>query len=338
MLVSDIGMPGEDGYSLMRKVRALPVESGGKIPASPSPPSPAPRTDSARSAGFQHHLSKPVEPGELMALVASLAGARGVGSGRRSGWRRPGRIPRGPGVGAGGVLAPARPSSSTAGWNAACSVAAPMEPADTPPPLAAPRSRIFVVDDSKTLRVQLQQMLKTEFDCQAFSDGPSALEAALAQPPDLILSDVVMEPYDGYELCRRVREQPLLKDVPLVLLTSSEDRDGRALGLEQGADDYLAKPVHVAGAVRARALAAAAARGAAGSCAAGEDFEPAADPDPAGAALRGEAGHPGDARGGRGARGEQPAVLRDQRRPAAGGCGGGAGRALPPSRPTAPRS
>ncbi len=108
-----------------------------------------------------------------------------------------------------------------------------------------PRPRIFVVDDSKTIRVQLQHMLKSEFDCETFSDGPSAIAAALASPPDLILSDVVMEPYDGYELCRKVREQPLLKDTPLVLLTSSEDRDGRALGLEQGADDYLPKPVHV---------------------------------------------------------------------------------------------
>ncbi|MGQ0506264.1 MAG: sensor histidine kinase [Myxococcaceae bacterium] len=106
------------------------------------------------------------------------------------------------------------------------------------------RPQIFVVDDSKTIRVQLQQMLKTEFDCRTFADGPSALEAALAGPPDLIVSDVVMEPYDGYELCRRVRAEQSLADVPLVLLTSSEDRNGRAMGLEQGADDYLPKPVH----------------------------------------------------------------------------------------------
>ncbi len=110
--------------------------------------------------------------------------------------------------------------------------------------VVAQKSRVFVVDDSRTIRTQLQQLLSREFECVPFADGPSALEAARVQRPDLILSDVVMEPYDGYELCRKVRQEPALRDIPLVLLTSSDDRDGRALGLEQGADDYLSKPVH----------------------------------------------------------------------------------------------
>ena len=110
--------------------------------------------------------------------------------------------------------------------------------------VAAQKWRLFVVDDPATIRTQLQQLLSREFECVTFPDGPAALQAALVQRPDLILSDVVMEPYDGYELCRRVRQEPALRSIPLVLLTSSDDRDGRALGLEQGADDYLSKPVH----------------------------------------------------------------------------------------------
>ena len=75
VLVSDIGMPGEDGYALIRQVRALPAEAGGNVPA-------VALTAYARSedrlrvilAGFQMHLAKPVEAAELLALVASLAG------------------------------------------------------------------------------------------------------------------------------------------------------------------------------------------------------------------------------------------------------------------------
>ena len=75
VLVSDIGMPGEDGYSLIRQVRALGPERGGDVPA-------VALTAYARSedrmkalkAGFQMHVAKPVEPAELVTVVAVLAG------------------------------------------------------------------------------------------------------------------------------------------------------------------------------------------------------------------------------------------------------------------------
>jgi CheY-like chemotaxis protein len=73
VLVSDIGMPGENGYGLIRHIRALPAEAGGATPA-------VALTAYARTedrtqailAGFQHHVAKPVEPSELIAMVASL--------------------------------------------------------------------------------------------------------------------------------------------------------------------------------------------------------------------------------------------------------------------------
>ena len=75
VLLSDIGMPGEDGYSLIKRVRALPAEQGGQTPA-------AALTAFARvedrvkalRAGFQIHLPKPVEPMELASVIATLAG------------------------------------------------------------------------------------------------------------------------------------------------------------------------------------------------------------------------------------------------------------------------
>jgi CheY-like chemotaxis protein len=75
ILISDLGMPGEDGYALIAKVRALPAERGGRIPA-------AALTAYARGddrvkvlrSGFQLHVPKPLEPNELVAVVANLAG------------------------------------------------------------------------------------------------------------------------------------------------------------------------------------------------------------------------------------------------------------------------
>jgi CheY-like chemotaxis protein len=74
VLISDIGMPGEDGYSLIRKVRALPSQSGGRIPAvALTAYARAEDRIKALAAGFQMHAPKPVEPAELAAIVASLA-------------------------------------------------------------------------------------------------------------------------------------------------------------------------------------------------------------------------------------------------------------------------
>jgi CheY-like chemotaxis protein len=77
ILVSDLGMPGEDGYALIRQVRALPLEQGGRIPAI-ALTAYAKEEDRKRAllSGFQTHIPKPVEPEELVAVVASLTGGR----------------------------------------------------------------------------------------------------------------------------------------------------------------------------------------------------------------------------------------------------------------------
>jgi CheY-like chemotaxis protein len=77
MILSDIGMPGEDGYDFMRKVRALPADAGGRIPAAALTAF-ARAEDRTRAlrAGYQTHVAKPVESTELTAVVASLATRR----------------------------------------------------------------------------------------------------------------------------------------------------------------------------------------------------------------------------------------------------------------------
>ena len=74
VVVTDIGMPGEDGYSLIRRLRARPAESGGRTPAIAltAYARPDDRTRALRS-GFQMHIAKPVDPAELIAAVASIA-------------------------------------------------------------------------------------------------------------------------------------------------------------------------------------------------------------------------------------------------------------------------
>jgi len=75
VLVSDIGVPGEDGYSLIRKIRERSPERGGNVPAAAL--TAYARTEDrvrALSSGFQTHLAKPIDPAELVATIASLAG------------------------------------------------------------------------------------------------------------------------------------------------------------------------------------------------------------------------------------------------------------------------
>ena len=77
MLISDVGMPDEDGYTLIRRVRALSLERGGRTPAiALTAYARAEDRVKAVVAGFQHHLSKPIEPVELIVMVASLVNDR----------------------------------------------------------------------------------------------------------------------------------------------------------------------------------------------------------------------------------------------------------------------
>ena len=78
VLISDIGMPGEDGYTLMKKLRARESESGGHIPAiALTAYGRGEDRQSALSVGYEYYISKPVEPAELLAVVASLTDRTG---------------------------------------------------------------------------------------------------------------------------------------------------------------------------------------------------------------------------------------------------------------------
>jgi two-component system sensor histidine kinase/response regulator len=105
------------------------------------------------------------------------------------------------------------------------------------------KSRILVVDDiSKNLQV-VGTMLRNEgYHVMPATSGPQALERAHAQPPDLILLDLMMPGMDGLEVCQRLKAEPLTRQIPVIFLTASNEMEHLMKGFEVGAVDYITKP------------------------------------------------------------------------------------------------
>ena len=103
---------------------------------------------------------------------------------------------------------------------------------------------ILIVDDEEIGRLMLRRMLEGEgYRVECAENGSAGIEKARILEPDLILLDVVMPVIDGYEVCEILRRDPDLAEVPVIMLTSLDDKDSRLKGLEAGADDFLSKPV-----------------------------------------------------------------------------------------------
>ncbi len=118
-------------------------------------------------------------------------------------------------------------------------------------------ARILVVDDIPVnVRLLEAKLMAEYFEVLTASDGPSALEVAHAQAPDLILLDVMMPGMDGFEVAERLRQDPKTQHIPIVMITALTDTADRVRGLEAGADDFLSKPVNdIALFARVRSLA-----------------------------------------------------------------------------------
>ncbi len=101
-------------------------------------------------------------------------------------------------------------------------------------------TRILVIEDEERIRQFLQRGLSFEgYRVDVAADGPTGLELAYENPPDLVLLDLMLPEMDGLEVCRRIRQ---VSDVPILMLTAKETIEDRVVGLDAGADDYLVKP------------------------------------------------------------------------------------------------
>jgi len=101
---------------------------------------------------------------------------------------------------------------------------------------------ILVVDDAPESIDVLRGVLGAEYQVKAAIHGHVALELVQATPPDLILLDVMMPEMDGFEVCERLKANPLSANIPVIFVTTLADAGSEARGLELGAVDYLTKP------------------------------------------------------------------------------------------------
>src|SRR5579864_5502179 len=103
--------------------------------------------------------------------------------------------------------------------------------------------RILLVEDSSTMRRMIGALLEEEgFEVTAAVDGKDALEKVRQSQPELILTDFEMPVLDGAGLFRTLKEDPNLRGIPVLMLTSLGDTENRVSGLDAGADDYIQKP------------------------------------------------------------------------------------------------
>jgi putative two-component system response regulator len=105
------------------------------------------------------------------------------------------------------------------------------------------RNTILIVDDEPAGRETLESILEPEgYYLVLAENGYQAIEQAKAIQPDVILLDVMMPGMNGFEVCRRIRSEKQLAEVPILFLTARDDRQSLLNGLEAGADDFISKP------------------------------------------------------------------------------------------------
>ncbi|MEV1015363.1 ATP-binding protein [Micromonospora sp. NPDC049801] len=119
------------------------------------------------------------------------------------------------------------------------------EPATAPGPAAdeLAGARILLADDNSDMRAYLSRLLAAQgWRVRSVTDGRQALDAIHRDPPDLVLTDVMMPVLDGFDLVRRLRADPATRSLPVLVLSARAGEEASVAGLSLGADDYLVKP------------------------------------------------------------------------------------------------
>src|SRR4030042_1610439 len=106
------------------------------------------------------------------------------------------------------------------------------------------KPKILIVDDEeKNLKLMGAILTNYGYVFEIAKNGLEALEKTKEISPDLIFLDIMMPEMDGYEVCRRLKEDPTTQHIPVVMVTALTDKESRIRGLEVGANDFLTKPV-----------------------------------------------------------------------------------------------
>jgi putative two-component system response regulator len=104
-------------------------------------------------------------------------------------------------------------------------------------------STVLIVDDEYSGRETLESILEGEgYNLVMAENGPQAIEKAKTVLPDVILLDVMMPGMTGFEVCERIRNDPQVAEIPIIILTALDDRDSLLTALKSGADDFISKP------------------------------------------------------------------------------------------------
>jgi len=104
-------------------------------------------------------------------------------------------------------------------------------------------SRILIVDDEYIGRQTLESVLEGEdYELEMAENGPQAIEKAKKLLPDVILLDIMMPGMTGFEVCQRIRSDPQIAEIPIIVLTALDDRESLLNALKAGADDFISKP------------------------------------------------------------------------------------------------
>ncbi|MFC1456793.1 ATP-binding protein [Microvirga arabica] len=104
------------------------------------------------------------------------------------------------------------------------------------------KARVLVADDNADMRAYITRLLDGTHDVVAVPDGAAALDELLENGADLLVTDVMMPVMDGFQLVQRIRDEPRLRTLPIIMLSARAGEEASVEGLEAGADDYLVKP------------------------------------------------------------------------------------------------
>jgi DNA-binding response OmpR family regulator len=101
---------------------------------------------------------------------------------------------------------------------------------------------VLIVEDNADMHAYLDDILANHWCVEHAADGREGLEAARVNPPDVIVSDIMMPEMDGFEMLQRLRDDVRTSHIPVMLLTARRDRDTRVKSFSLSADDFLSKP------------------------------------------------------------------------------------------------